>query len=249
MTAPRGRCLGDQGAERVSGGWLAVTADLQNILTCATIHLYVNDGTCVRVCQDGCVDERQDKQEAAAQPPATRMIEDVATLKALADPTRMAILSVLTRSRDLPVMSVKELAAELGEPQTKLYRHVRQLEEAGLIRVAATRMVSGILEQRYQACLRDLRLAPGMLREHMGDAEVAVQMLLDNFRDGVLEAMSRESERRPVFIACEATIAPDAADELKRRLKELNEWVEQLPDDPDGIAASLLIGLYTDDHR
>jgi DNA-binding transcriptional ArsR family regulator len=177
------------------------------------------------------------------------MVGDVATLKALADPTRMAILSVLTRSRDLPVMSVKELAAELGEPQTKLYRHVRQLEEAGLIRVAATRMVSGILEQRYQACLRDLRLAPGMLREHMGDAEVAVQMLLDNFRDGVLEAMSRESERRPVFIACEATIAPDAADELKRRLKELNEWVEQLPDDPDGIAASLLIGLYTDDHR
>jgi DNA-binding transcriptional ArsR family regulator len=33
------------------------------------------------------------------------MVEDVETLKALADPTRMAILSVLTRSRDLPVMS------------------------------------------------------------------------------------------------------------------------------------------------
>jgi DNA-binding transcriptional ArsR family regulator len=177
------------------------------------------------------------------------MIGDVATLKALADPTRMAILSVLTRSRDLPVMSVKELAAELGEPQTKLYRHVRQLEEAGLIRVAATRMVSGILEQRYQSCLRDLRLSPGMLREHMDDAEAALQLLLDQFRDGMLEATSRESERRPMLIACEATIAPDAADELKRRLKELNDWVEQLPDDPDGVAANLLIGLYTDDHR
>jgi DNA-binding transcriptional ArsR family regulator len=177
------------------------------------------------------------------------MIGDVGTLKALADPTRMAILSVLARSRDLPVMSVKELAAELGEPQTKLYRHVRQLEEAGLIRVAATRMVSGILEQRYQACLRELRLSPGMLRDHMDEAEVALQLLLDQFRDGVLEATSRESERRPMLIACEATIAPDAADELKRRLKELNDWMEQLPDDPDGVAANLLIGLYTDDHR
>ncbi len=177
------------------------------------------------------------------------MIEDVATLKALADPTRMAILSVLTRSCDLPVMSVKELAAELGEPQTKLYRHVRQLEEAGLIRVAATRMVSGILEQRYQACLRELRLSPGMLREHMDDAEAALQLLLDQFRDGVLEATSRESERRPMLIACEATIAPDAADELKRRLKDLNEWVAQLPDDPDGVTANLLIGLYTQDDR
>jgi DNA-binding MarR family transcriptional regulator len=41
-------------------------------------------------------------------------------------------------------MSVKELAEELGEPQTKLYRHVKQLEAAGLIRIAASRMVSGI---------------------------------------------------------------------------------------------------------
>ena len=63
------------------------------------------------------------------------------------------------------VMSVKELAAELGEPQTKLYRHVKQLESTGLIRVAASRLVSGILEQRYQACQTDLRLGPGLMRD------------------------------------------------------------------------------------
>jgi DNA-binding transcriptional ArsR family regulator len=177
------------------------------------------------------------------------MVEDVETLKALADPTRMAILSVLTRSADLPVMSVKEVAAELGEPPTKLYRHVRQLEEVGLIRVAATRMVSGILEQRYLACLLDLRFSPGMLRDHLDEAEVALQMVLDHFRDGVLEATSRESERRPTLIMWEGAIAPAAADELKRRLQELNDWVEQLPEDPAGVAASLLIGLYTQDHR
>jgi DNA-binding transcriptional ArsR family regulator len=177
------------------------------------------------------------------------MVEDVETLKALADPTRMAILSVLTRSRDLPVMSVKELAAELGQPQTKLYRHVRQLEEVGLIRVAATRMVSGILEQRYQACLRDLRFSPGMLREHMDETEVALQMVLDQFRDGVLEATSRQSERRPTLIMWEGTVAPAAADELKRRLQELNDWVEQLPEDTAGVPASLLIGLYNQDRR
>ena len=195
------------------------------------------------------VDERVDEQQPPAQPPAARMVEDVETLKALADPTRMAILSVLTRSRDLPVMSVKELAAELGQPQTKLYRHVRQLEEVGLIRVAATRMVSGILEQRYQACLRDLRFSPGMLRDHLDDAEVALQLVLDHFRDGMLEATSRPSDHRPTLVMWEGTVAPAAADELKRRLEELNDWVEQLPEDPAGVAASLLIGLYTDDHR
>jgi DNA-binding transcriptional ArsR family regulator len=233
----------------VSRGWLVVLAHLQNILAYVIVHCYVNDGTYVRICQDGCVDERHNEQEAPAQPQPTRMVGDVETLKALADPTRMAILSVLARSRDLPAMSVKELAAELGEPQTKLYRHVRQLEEAGLIRVAATRMVSGILEQRYQACLRDLRFTPGMLREHLDDTEVALQLLLDDFRDGVLEATSVESERRPVLISCEAMIAPAAADELKRRLQELNDWVEQLPEDRGGVAANLLIGLYTHDPR
>src|SRR5580698_2917994 len=87
-------------------------------------------------------------QVAEAGPAAVRTVDSVAALKAMADPTRLAILAALMRTRDLPVMSVKELAAELGEPQTKLYRHVRQLEAAGLIRVASTRMVSGILEQR-----------------------------------------------------------------------------------------------------
>lgn len=45
---------------------------------------------------------------------------------------------------------MKKLAKHLGEPQAKLYQHVKQLEAAGLIEVAATRMVSGILEQRYR---------------------------------------------------------------------------------------------------
>src|SRR5690242_6610077 len=88
----------------------------------------------------------------------------------MADPIRLAILAALMKSRrNLPVMSVKELAAELGEPQTKLYRHVRQLEAAGLIRVASTRMVSGILEQRYQASQRDLAQAedPGGVRVNL----------------------------------------------------------------------------------
>ncbi|HEY2270221.1 MAG TPA: helix-turn-helix domain-containing protein, partial [Streptosporangiaceae bacterium] len=104
---------------------------------------------------------------AGAEPLAVRTVDDVDVLKAMADPTRMAILAALMRTRrDLPVRSVKELAAELGEPQTKLYRHVRQLEAAGLIRVASTRMVSGILEQRYQASQRDLVLGRGILRAH-----------------------------------------------------------------------------------
>src|SRR6476620_2466816 len=66
-----------------------------------------------------------------------RRVSDVDTIKAMADPTRLAILRTLMDGRGGParVMSAKELAEELGEPQTKLYRHLKVLETAGLIEV------------------------------------------------------------------------------------------------------------------
>src|SRR5262245_13270203 len=90
----------------------------------------------------------------------TRVIEDVATLRVLSEPVRIAVLRTLMTDAEVvpPVMTAKELAAVLGEPQTKLYRHLKQLEEAGLIQVAETRVVSGILEQRYRASQVNLTL-------------------------------------------------------------------------------------------
>ena len=67
----------------------------------------------------------------AAEAAASRTIDDVETLRAMADPTRMKILDALMTPQhgELPVMSAKDLAGALGESQTKLYRHIRQLEE------------------------------------------------------------------------------------------------------------------------
>ncbi|MFB7377529.1 ArsR/SmtB family transcription factor [Kitasatospora purpeofusca] len=89
-----------------------------------------------------------------------RRVEDAATLKALADPLRLAILDVLMAAVGTGPLTAKEIAAALDEPQTKLYRHIKQLEKAGLIRVAGTRLVSGIVESRYSPAQESLRLAP-----------------------------------------------------------------------------------------
>jgi DNA-binding transcriptional ArsR family regulator len=194
---------------------------------------------------------------AGAEPLAVRTVDDVDVLKAMADPTRMAILAALMRSRrDLPVMSVKELAAELGEPQTKLYRHVRQLEAAGLIRVASTRMVSGILEQRYQASQRDLVLGRGILREHAAETTGAMQVILDRFRDGFLaaslarqrspdDAPATEDYRAPVLFITDLRISPSKTAELHGRLKQImDELNDEQTEDPDGVPVNLLIGCY-----
>ena len=202
-------------------------------------------------------DVPMEQPSVEVEPPAVREVNDVEVLKALADPTRLAILTALMKpGRDLPVMSVKELAAELGEPQTKLYRHVRQLEAARLIRVAGTRLVSGIVEQRYQACQRDLTLDRGFLREHADESEVALQAVLDLFRDGFFAAFradqppagevpAEEAYRRPLIYMSDLKVSPARAAELRGKLQDIIDSLKDDPaEDPDGVTLNLLIGCY-----
>jgi DNA-binding transcriptional ArsR family regulator len=81
-----------------------------------------------------------------------RRIEDAETIKALADPLRLRIMRALGREarRNPRIMTVKQLAEELGEPTTKLYRHMNKLLAADLIQVAELRLVGGIVEQQYR---------------------------------------------------------------------------------------------------
>lgn len=72
--------------------------------------------------------------------------EQVERLKALANPLRIRILEQLAQRP----MTVSEVAAALGEPRTKLYRHVALLLKQNFISVASKRKVSGIFEKTYQ---------------------------------------------------------------------------------------------------
>ena len=215
----------------------------------------MNDDTFVSVWQYGAVEDLQ--QPDAGAPLAVRTVEDVEILRALADPTRLAILSVLMERRDdLPVLSVKELAARLGEPQTKLYRHMKQLEATGLIRVAATRLVSGILEQRYQASQRDLHFDGSFIRAHADESEVALNTFLDSFRTGFFAALrderlapdrveDAERYRLPTMSYSEARVSPARATQIRDRLKEVMALIDDKEaEDPAGVLVNVLIGYY-----
>jgi DNA-binding transcriptional ArsR family regulator len=210
----------------------------------------VNDDTGVSVWQDGFVTEPQ--PAGVTEPVATRAIHDVESLRAMADPTRLAILNALMQPQqgELPVLSAKELAGLLGESQTKLYRHIRQLEAAGLIRVAATRMVSGIQEQRYQASQRDVSFGDGFLREHADESEAMMRAMIATFRDGFFGAerdLQAEAFRRRKLFAGSATVSPAKAAELRRRVDEFVDWIaETLTDERVGVRVNVLLGYYAD---
>jgi DNA-binding transcriptional ArsR family regulator len=203
----------------------------------------VNDGIIVSVWQDGCMADMEDQ-------PGVREIDTVEGLRALADPVRLAILSALNRRApggELPVMAVKELARELGEPQTKLYRHVKQLEAAGLIEVAATRMVSGILEQRYRARQRDLRLSAALFRQHADESEAAIRSAFDTFLADFFDrarggGWPSEAPDKPVLLVLDEQLTPAAAERIQARVLELTKEITEA--EAGDVQVNVALGFY-----
>ena len=121
------------------------------------------------------------------------LIDDLETLRLLTQPLRLRLLEALRTSSE--PMAVKELAAALGVPQTRLYHHVNLLEERGLIRVAQTRLVSGIVEKRYVVTAARIGvdrtlLAPAAAGdEGLETLEVLLSVVLDEVRSEIKQAV------------------------------------------------------------
>ncbi|MET8541920.1 helix-turn-helix domain-containing protein [Kitasatospora sp. NPDC004799] len=211
------------------------------------------------------VEHAPESADSGEQQPVTwvkeRQVSDVAVLKALADPLRLAILGALQSSEDRP-LTVKELAAALDEPQTKLYRHVKQLEKAGLVLVAGTRLVSGIVESRYRVAQGAIRLAPGMFTADSparSEAYDAVLAAMDRVRvdfrariaGGRLDFGRVPGEPGPpsgLFADFTLRLSPERLDRLRSQLAEIfDELNEEGPssaeDALDVTVFTLLYGL------
>lgn len=68
--------------------------------------------------------------------------------KLVIHPVRLRIITLLTGKK----MTSLELAKKLPEvPQATLYRHIKQLEEGGIIRITETHQVRGTVEKVYTA--------------------------------------------------------------------------------------------------
>lgn len=85
----------------------------------------------------------------------TFLIESPEQLKALAEPVRQSLLEQFCRPA-----TIKQVAAKLGVPVTRLYHHVDQLLAAGLIRVAREEKRRAVSERFFQAVARRFAVSP-----------------------------------------------------------------------------------------
>src|SRR3954454_22240427 len=90
-------------------------------------------------------------------------ITDLEVVRIVSDRVRLRVLEAFGRSRG--PRTVKQVATELGELPTKLYYHVNLLEGAGLLVVAESNLVSGILEKRYMPAAKSFRIERRLLNE------------------------------------------------------------------------------------
>ena len=193
----------------------------------------------------------------SVEPVAERVVSDVETLKALSDPVRLRILEAMVRAPG-ETWTVKRIAASLGVGPTRLYHHIAVLEERDLIRIAGTRVVSGIIETSYRIAQLSVRLDRSLLSAAPGDkataaVEDAVRSIFDSSRDDVAAAIhagtmgtsADAAEGRGMLRQDLTRLDPARADELKARLTTLLDEFESGSSDPaDGIPFGVLVAFY-----
>jgi DNA-binding transcriptional ArsR family regulator len=200
---------------------------------------------------------REPIQEDASKPGRddVLVVSDLEMLRLVSDPFRIQLLELL---REAP-RTVKELAATLGVPPTRLYYHINLLEEHGLIRVASSRLVSGILEKRYEVTASRLSVDRALLSPGK-DAETGLgthlSFVLDEskaeiaraFRAGLIDASSHNiADGGLVLGRSWLRLSPAQAAELDERIGTIFEEykaAQAQTDGPDRRNYELLIGFY-----
>ena len=136
-------------------------------------------------------------------------------MKALADPLRQRLLAAFVQQPG----TIKDVAARLGEPITKLYRHVDQLVGAGFLRVSGEQRRRGAVERSFEAVASRYVVAPapGENQVARGDAMVrgALEQVLASAR------RTHAAEGRLHLMRARVRLTPDALRILEDRLRTI----------------------------
>lgn len=166
-------------------------------------------------------------------------IDDIHVFAVMNNRFRQRIMRELVEPK-----SVKSLAESLDVPVTRLYYHVNQLADVGLIVVVEERKAGAMIERIYQTPARSFR--PGeKLLESGGDpvemARIAAAVVLDPARFDAEAMLAREFETGmpddfPANLGRgQATMSRSRADEFAKRLDELMRALEGDDEDDDAI--------------
>jgi DNA-binding transcriptional ArsR family regulator len=162
-------------------------------------------------------------------------------LHAIGDPTRWRILGLLLESP----ASIQELARALGVAKGTISHHVRVLHRAGLIRLAETHRVRGVVEKRYARVARQFRLDEGKRAELTAGGADSFGLL--PLRQALAEARSTSEPDDPsASVVVRARMPADRARRFARLVEEL---AQEFSDGASGEGETFgfVAGVYVPD--
>lgn len=158
----------------------------------------------------------------------TYRINDLETVRLLSDPLKLRLLQAFADC----AKTTKQVAAELGENVTKLYRHVDALHDSGLLEVVEETQKRGTIERTFQAVARRFEVDHSLFSgEPDGEAADTVREVLRGSETEILDAVasaSDDEDTKPIFMRIRGKASPEKIAELRRALEA---WMQSIPTD------------------
>ena len=153
----------------------------------------------------------------------THKITDLADLKLLSDPLKLSLLQAFAEGP----RTTRQVAGDLGENITKLYRHVDALHDAGLLEVVSEQQKRGTVERTFRAVARRFEVDHALFADTGDDTAAAtVRDALRATESEVLDSLRNyetEDHRKAMFVRVRCKASPERIREMQ---EALNAWVE-----------------------
>jgi DNA-binding Lrp family transcriptional regulator len=172
------------------------------------------------------------------------MVEDLETLKILADPMRNQILEILAPEK----LTINQMAKKLGLSPSKLYYHINLLEKYGLIQEVDSIVKANIIEKVYWISAYECKMNDNLCNfstpEGQESTMTAMVTPIESTREDMMRSLEArvsalnqgaEEHPREVIIFRELRKMDDqAADAFAERIKEVLEDFESFEGDGEG---------------
>jgi DNA-binding transcriptional ArsR family regulator len=160
----------------------------------------------------------------------TFKIKDLEQIKLLSDPLKLQLLQAFAEKP----LTTKQVASDLGESVTKLYRHVDALHDAGLLEIAGEQQKRGTVERTFRAVARRFE-ADHSLFADQGDAEGpnAARDMLRACESEILAALTMQgtrSDNDPIVMRLRCKASPARIAELR---DSLSAWIAATQQDDE----------------
>ncbi|HSD68373.1 MAG TPA: helix-turn-helix domain-containing protein [Woeseiaceae bacterium] len=149
-------------------------------------------------------------------------INNLEQLRLLADPFKLRLLLAFAGTE----RSAKQVAAELGEPLTKLYRHVDALHAAGLLEIVGEQKKRGAIERTFRAIARQFEVDRGLFAGAAADDTAGpLRQVLRSTEEEVLEALAKakDDDPSPIVMRMRIKASPERIAALRQQLLR---WLE-----------------------